>query len=104
MQSAEPILSLRGIGKTFYGNRVLADVSFDVAAGEIVGLVGENGAGKSTIVKVLTGIYQPDSGTIEVDGTPARFADAQARYDSRLSQAEAEAKTGPRATAGSAPP
>lgn len=53
MNPAAPILSLRGIGKAFYGNRVLADVSFDVAPGEIIGLVGENGAGKSTLMKIL---------------------------------------------------
>ncbi|MDR1379750.1 MAG: sugar ABC transporter ATP-binding protein [Synergistaceae bacterium] len=49
----DAILSLRGIGKQFYGNRVLSDVSFDVAAGQIVGLVGENGAGKTTLMKIL---------------------------------------------------
>ena len=49
----DAILSLRNIGKQFYGNRVLSNVSFDVAAGQIVGLVGENGAGKSTLMKIL---------------------------------------------------
>jgi simple sugar transport system ATP-binding protein len=53
MDKTKTILSLRGIGKQFFGNRVLSDVSFDVAAGEILGLVGENGAGKSTLMKIL---------------------------------------------------
>ena len=80
MQSAEPILSLRGIGKTFYGNRVLADVSFDVAAGEIVGLVGENGAGKSTLMKILFGmpvIHETGGfeGSIVFNGKEAKFRD-----------------------------
>lgn len=74
----ETILSLRGIGKQFYGNRVLSDVSFDVTAGQIVGLVGENGAGKSTLMKILlsmpeihdTGGYE---GKILWNGKEVRF-------------------------------
>jgi simple sugar transport system ATP-binding protein len=74
----EPILSLRGIGKQFYGNRVLSNVSFDVGAGQIVGLVGENGAGKSTLMKILfsmpeiheTGGYE---GSILWNGNEVRF-------------------------------
>ncbi len=74
----DAILSLRGIGKQFYGNRVLSDVSFDVGAGQIVGLVGENGAGKSTLMKILfsmpeiheTGGYE---GSILWNGREVRF-------------------------------
>ena len=69
-----PVLSLRGISKSFPGVKALAGVQLDLYPGQVTALVGENGAGKSTIVKVLTGIYQPDEGTIAVDGTPTRFA------------------------------
>ncbi len=69
-----PVLSLRGISKSFPGVKALAGVQLDLYPGQVTALVGENGAGKSTIVKVLTGIYQPDEGTISVDGTPTRFA------------------------------
>jgi simple sugar transport system ATP-binding protein/D-xylose transport system ATP-binding protein len=59
-----PVLSLRGITKTFGAVAALTDVDLDVAAGEVVALVGDNGAGKSTLVKVLAGVHGPDSGTI----------------------------------------
>jgi rhamnose transport system ATP-binding protein len=69
-----PVLSLRGISKSFPGVKALSGVQLDLFPGQVTALVGENGAGKSTIVKVLTGIYQPDEGTISVDGTATRFA------------------------------
>ena len=75
---AAPVLSLRGIVKTFPGVRALDGVRLDLHSGQVTALIGENGAGKSTIVKLLTGIYQPNAGEILVDGQPMRFATAQA--------------------------
>jgi ribose transport system ATP-binding protein len=45
----------------------------EVRRNEVVGLIGENGAGKSSLLKILTGIHQPDRGTIEVNGKPVDF-------------------------------
>lgn len=72
-----PVLALDGVTKTFPGVRALSEVSLNLYPGEVTALVGENGAGKSTVVKILTGIYQPDGGTIRVDGAAARFPTAQ---------------------------
>jgi len=91
----EPILSLRGIGKSFFANRVLADVSFDVAPGEIVGLVGENGAGKSTLMKILfampeifeTGGFE---GSILFNGQEARFKDSFDALDAGIGMVHQE--------------
>ncbi|MEL6234163.1 MAG: sugar ABC transporter ATP-binding protein [Pseudomonadota bacterium] len=69
-----PVLSLKGISKQFPGVRALDDVSCDLSPGSVTALIGENGAGKSTIVKILTGIYVPDAGSITVDGEARRFA------------------------------
>jgi len=57
-----PLLSIRGLSKSFPGQRALADVDLNVASGEIVAVVGQNGSGKSTLVKVLTGIHEADPG------------------------------------------
>jgi rhamnose transport system ATP-binding protein len=72
------ILSLDAITKDFPGVRALDAVSLQLFPGQVTALVGENGAGKSTVVKILTGIYQPDGGRILVNGKPVHFATAQA--------------------------
>lgn len=75
---AQPVLSLRDVTKDFPGVRALSGVSLELYAGEVTALVGENGAGKSTIVKILTGIYQPDGGAITLDGQQISFSNAHA--------------------------
>ncbi|MES0862604.1 sugar ABC transporter ATP-binding protein [Ruegeria sp. SCPT10] len=72
-----PVLSLNGVTKTFPGVTALSEVSLELFPGRVTALVGENGAGKSTVVKIMTGIYQPDGGQIEIDGSPVRFPTAQ---------------------------
>ncbi len=67
-----PLIELRHISKHFAGVKALDDVSLAIAPGEIHCLAGENGSGKSTIIKVISGVYQPDGGEIVIDGAPAR--------------------------------
>jgi len=64
------ILSTDGIAKRFGAIAALKNISFGLAEGEIRALCGENGAGKSTFVKILTGVYRADSGSIRVNGVP----------------------------------
>jgi ribose transport system ATP-binding protein len=71
-------LRARGLDKVFPGVRALCAVDFEVAEGEIHGLVGENGAGKSTLVKIITGAYEPDVGTVEVFGEQVALGDPRA--------------------------
>lgn len=68
-----PVVSLRGVGKSFSGVPVLSDIDLDLQPGEVHALVGENGAGKSTLMKILAGVHQADAGTVEVDGSPVSF-------------------------------
>lgn len=70
---SEFILELRGITKTFPGVKALDNVQFQLRPGEIHALMGENGAGKSTFIKVITGVHDPDEGEIVVDGKRVEF-------------------------------
>lgn len=70
-----PVLSLRGVSKSFGAARALVDVDLDVHRHEVVAVVGDTGAGKSTLVGVLSGALAPERGTVEVDGRPATLSD-----------------------------
>ncbi len=63
-----PVLSCRGIERSFGGLKALKNFSVEVHAGEIFGLVGPNGSGKTTMVNVMTGFYPPDAGRVELFG------------------------------------
>jgi D-xylose transport system ATP-binding protein len=68
-----PLLSLRGVHKSFGAVNVLRDVNLDVWAGQVTALVGDNGAGKSTLIKGIAGIYPFDSGEVAFDGEPVKI-------------------------------
>ena len=68
-----PLIEAAGLSISFNGSAALSDVDFDVAAGEVHALVGENGAGKSSLMKILGGLYSPDAGSIRVRGETTRM-------------------------------
>ncbi len=72
---SEYILEMNDITKIFPGVKALDGVHFNLKAGEIHALVGENGAGKSTFIKTLTGVHQPDGGEIILDGKKVVMSD-----------------------------
>ena len=71
------ILSLKNIEKNFGAIQALTGVSFDINEAETVGLMGDNGAGKSTFIKILSGVHQADSGSIYFDGNLVKINDAK---------------------------
>ena len=78
MSIATPLLSMRGICKSFPGVRALHNIDLELSRGKVLALLGENGAGKSTLIKILGGAHLPDAGTVEIDGQPAVIANPYA--------------------------
>jgi ABC-type sugar transport system ATPase subunit len=71
---SEPILSIRSLTKRFGGLVAVNDVSWDVYPGEVVGLLGDNAAGKSTLIKCVSGVYQADGGEVFFERKACHFA------------------------------
>lgn len=69
-----PILSLRGVGKSYGAVVAVRDVDLDVWGGEVVAICGDNGAGKSSLIKVISGAEEPTGGTIAIKGEPVSFS------------------------------
>lgn len=74
-----------GITKVFPGVKALDNVSFELHPSEIFAIAGENGAGKSTFIKIMSGVYQPDGGTLEMDGKPITLPTPQAAFAAGIS-------------------
>jgi zinc transport system ATP-binding protein len=68
--TADSFISLRGISFSYGGPQVLEDISLEVAEGDFLGVVGPNAGGKSTLLKIILGLLQPDSGEVRVMGRP----------------------------------
>lgn len=86
----QPILTVDGLTLRFGDNLAVDGVTFSVAAGEIHGLIGHNGAGKSTVINMLTGQLQPDSGSIALEGEPVRLRSRRAAQRQGISLVDQE--------------
>jgi ribose transport system ATP-binding protein len=84
MPTADTILQVDNVSKSFPGVKALDGVSFDLHKGEVHALVGENGAGKSTLMKIICGLYQVDEGEIRYKGKPVRFHNSTQARDAGI--------------------
>lgn len=73
-----PLLSVKNVSKNYKAVQALAGVNLEVYPGEVVAIVGDNAAGKSTLIKILAGVHTPDGGTIEFGGSPVTISSPSA--------------------------
>ncbi len=83
--SGKNFLRLEKIAKSFAHNLVLKDVHFSIEPGEVRALLGENGAGKSTMIKIIAGVYKPDSGSIYIDEKEVTISNPKEGLDKGIS-------------------
>jgi ribose transport system ATP-binding protein len=96
MDDSTPLrLSARGISKTYGAFTALQDVDLDLRAGEIMALLGENGAGKSTMVKILSGLVTANSGELRIDGDVAVIDSVSSSQDAGIAVVQQEYSTVP---------
>jgi simple sugar transport system ATP-binding protein len=79
-----PLLEIRGISKSFGSVIALKDISTTVRAGQVTCVLGDNGAGKSTFIKLLSGAHRPDEGEMLLDGKPASFTNPRDALDAGI--------------------
>ena len=89
---SEYVLELKGITKIFPGVKALNNVQFQLKPGEVHALMGENGAGKSTFIKVITGVHKAEEGEMFLNGQKVDFKGPEgcsgSRYRSRISASD----------------
>ena len=79
----KPLLEIRNVGKSFGNVIALHDISTTVHAGQVTCVLGDNGAGKSSLIKILSGVYRPDRGQLLIDGRPVTLATPPERVRKR---------------------
>src|SRR5208337_1345874 len=92
------MLQAKAVSKSFFSNKVLDSVDFDVRRGEVHALVGENGAGKSTLINIIGGIFERDSGEIIFDGKEVNFTQPLEAMGAGISVVHQELSLVPNAT------
>src|SRR5258708_31486773 len=95
MMPTTSLLTISGANKSYNGVPALIDVSFDLRSGEVHALMGENGAGKSTFIKLLAGVLAADSMQVTILGKPATLHSAQAAFEHGLRFMPQELNLGP---------